>query len=70
MYHNVGTLKYKAKAILSKRPEDHMSRIQHAFRQLPQAELTELLSAPVYLSILKTKVKGFRESQNWLESLI
>ncbi|KAI0993264.1 hypothetical protein K3495_g14920, partial [Podosphaera aphanis] len=55
---NVGTRKYKSKSRLSKRPEKQMTRVQRAFKQLPQAEAAEPLSAPVYTTTLGSKVDG------------
>lgn len=55
---NVGTLKFKTKSRLSKKPEIQMSQVQRAFQQLPQTEAAETLPAPVYTAALGPKVDG------------
>lgn len=63
---NVGTLKYKSKPRLSKKPEVQMSRIQRAFRQLPKSEAAEPLPGPVYTPTHGTKAEGKRIHWNWI----
>ncbi len=66
---NVGTLKFKRKPRLSKKPEAQMSRVQHAYRQLPRAEAAETLPAPVYTLMLGTKANGVINHELWLSSI-
>lgn len=58
VFPKIGTLKYKSKARLSKKPELKISRIQRAFRQLLQSEGEEPLPGPVYFPILGKKADG------------
>lgn len=62
----MGTLKYKTRSGLSKRPETLLSRIQHAFRQLPQGDSAEPLSAPTYTLMLGVKTDAMHKYQQWL----
>lgn len=55
---NFGTLNYKSKPQFSKKSELQMSRIQRAFRKLPQSEPAEPLPIPIYTPILGIKVDG------------
>ena len=43
-----------------------MSRLQRAYRQLPQAEAPEPLSAPAYILTLGTKEDGVMKYELWL----
>ncbi|KAI1007857.1 hypothetical protein K3495_g373 [Podosphaera aphanis] len=67
---NVGTLKYKRKAILSKNPESQMSRLQRAFRLLPpSAESAEPLLAPLYFHPQATKAQGIINHEDWIRTI-
>ncbi|KAI1002900.1 hypothetical protein K3495_g5303 [Podosphaera aphanis] len=66
---NVGTLKYKREAILSKNPESQMSRLQRAFRLLPpSSENAEPLN--LYILIRKQKkAQGIINHENWIRTI-
>lgn len=67
---NVGTLKYKKKAKLSRRPEIQMSRLQRAYRQLPPTfEAAEELAAHVYFENLGTKAEGVEAHNEWVRTI-
>lgn len=66
---NIGTLKYKRKPKLSKRPETQMSRIQRCYAQLPPAEAAEPLPAPVYTDNLGIKSEGVEAHVQWVRKI-
>ncbi|KAI0996532.1 hypothetical protein K3495_g11646 [Podosphaera aphanis] len=66
---NVGTLKYKRKARVTKYPGSLMSRVQRAYRLLPPAELAEPLPPPVYHIKLGTKPEGVEAHSKWVCSV-
>ncbi|KAI0995754.1 hypothetical protein K3495_g12426 [Podosphaera aphanis] len=67
---NVGTLKYKRKAILSKNPESQMTRLQRAFRLLPpSSESAEPLLAPSYSHPQAKKAQGSINHENWIQTI-
>ncbi|KAI0999187.1 hypothetical protein K3495_g9007 [Podosphaera aphanis] len=66
---NVGTLKYKRRAGVTKYPGSLMSRVQRAYRQLPSAELAEPLPPPVYHIKLGSKPEGVEAHSKWVSSV-
>ncbi|KAI1005176.1 hypothetical protein K3495_g3041 [Podosphaera aphanis] len=66
---NVGTLKYKLKAKISKQPETQMTRLQRKYRQLPVTEGPEPLAGPTYPIYQKTKVEGVQNHLLWVRSV-
>lgn len=69
MCPNVGTLKYKSKPRLSKKPEIQMSRVQRALRQLPHSEAAEPLPTPVYYSPPGIKEDGLLDHHNLMSTI-
>lgn len=66
---NIGTLKYKAHARMSVRPEIQMTRVQRTYRQLPQAEIAHPISAPVYPESLGTKASEVNRFKLWARQI-
>ena len=66
----VGTLKYKKTARLTKHPEIQISRLQHAYRQLPpSSEAAKALPKLVYTEQLGTKIKGIEDHLQWVRTV-
>lgn len=65
---NDGTKKYKKKHKTA-RPELQMSRVQRAYRQLPEAKPAAPLPEPIYLEKLGTEEKDLETSKRWINNL-
>ncbi|KAI1008046.1 hypothetical protein K3495_g197 [Podosphaera aphanis] len=66
---NDGTKKFKKKNKKSTRPELQMSRLQRAYRELPEAEPAAPLPGPINLAKLGTKDTDLRASKRWIEKM-
>ncbi|KAI1004639.1 hypothetical protein K3495_g3578 [Podosphaera aphanis] len=66
---NDETKKFKKKHKKTARPELQMSRLQRAYRQLPEAEPAAPLPEPLYLSKLDTKEPEVETSKRLIDSL-
>ncbi|KAI0996073.1 hypothetical protein K3495_g12108 [Podosphaera aphanis] len=66
---NDGTKKFKKKGRKSARPELQMSRLQRAYRELPEAEPAAPLPGPINLAKLGTKDTDLEASKRWIEKL-
>lgn len=66
---NVGTRKYKKTAKPSARPEIQMSRVQRAYREVPETESPEPLPPPVYPIKSVTKQVEREASARWIDNM-
>ncbi|CCU76238.1 TE1b-like protein [Blumeria hordei DH14] len=66
---NVGTRKYKKTAKLSARPEIQMSRLQRAYRELPEAEAPEALAPVVYPKKSGSRLTERNDCVGWINNV-
>ncbi|KAI1006684.1 hypothetical protein K3495_g1542 [Podosphaera aphanis] len=69
MCPNTSTRKYKKNANQFKKPEVLMSRVQRAYKPLPEAETAETLSSTPYVPALGRKKAKLESYKKWITSI-